>query len=166
MDVSIRLTVNGKQRSVKTDPERSLLDVLREDLRLTGTKYGCGEGLCGACTVLMDGAPAASCRTPVTQAEGKKIVTVEGLAEGDKLHPVQQAFLDEEAVQCGYCTPGMILMAVALLEKNPHPSDSEIINWMNGTLCRCCIYPTILAAVRRAARMMAADGRAEVKANA
>jgi len=164
VDVTIKLTVNGKQRSVKTDPERSLLEVLREELQLTGAKYGCGEGLCGACTVLIDGEPTASCSTPVTAAEGKRIVTIEGLAEGEKLHPVQQALLDEQAIQCGYCTPGMILRAVALLENNPRPSDSEIIGWMNRNLCRCSIYPTLVAAVRRAARMMTAGGT-EVKAH-
>lgn len=151
MDVAIALTVNGKARTVTTDPRRPLLDVLREDLHLTGAKYGCGEGQCGACTVLMDGDCVLSCVTPVAQARKKKITTIEGLAKGDALHPVQEAFLAEGAVQCGYCTPGMILTAVALLNKNPRPTDEQIVAWMKGNLCRCCGYPKILAAIRRAA---------------
>jgi len=152
MDVTITLTVNGKKTSITTDPDRPLLDVLREDLHLTGTKYGCGEGICGACAVLMDGQRVMSCFTPVAQADQKAITTIEGLAAGDKLHPVQEAFLAEDASQCGYCTPGMILSAAALFQKNPHPTDEEIVDWMNGNVCRCCDYPKILAAVRRAAR--------------
>jgi carbon-monoxide dehydrogenase small subunit len=150
MDVTITLTVNGKKSTVTTDAERPLLDVLREDLHLTGTKYGCGEGLCGACTVLMDGKLTLSCITPVSEADKKAITTIEGLATSDSLHPIQEAFLAEDAVQCGYCAPGMILTAVALLEKNPHPTDEEIVDWMNGNLCRCCDYPRILGAIRRA----------------
>jgi len=153
MDTTIILTVNGKKRTVTTDPQRPLLDVLREDLHLTGAKYGCGEGLCGACAVLMDGQRVMSCITPVAQADKKAITTIEGLATGDSLHPVQEAFLAEDAAQCGYCTSGMILTAVALLEKTPHPTDEEIEEWMNINLCRCCGYPKILAAVRRAAGM-------------
>ena len=154
MDVTFTFTVNGKERTVTTAPERSLLDVLREDLDLTGTKYGCGEGRCGACTVLMDGKPVASCVTPVIKADGKRITTIEGLADGDSLHPVQEAFL-AEGTQCGYCLPGMILLVVALLETNPHPTDEEIVGWMNGHLCRCCTYPKIVAAIRRAAGLSA-----------
>jgi len=150
MDTTITLNVNGKQHSITTDPQRLLLDVLREDLHLTGAKYGCGEGICGACTVLMDGQRVASCITPVAQADKRAITTIEGLADGGKLHPVQEAFLAEDASQCGYCTPGMILSAVALLQKNPRPTDEEILDWMNGNVCRCCDYPQILAAVRRA----------------
>jgi aerobic-type carbon monoxide dehydrogenase small subunit (CoxS/CutS family) len=152
MDVAITLTVNGEKRTVTTDPERPLLDVLREDLHLTGTKYGCGEGLCGACAVLMDGKLTLSCITPIGEADKKAITTIEGLAKGDSLHPVQEAFLAEDAVQCGYCTPGMIMTAASLLEKNPHPTDEEIVSGMNGNLCRCCGYPKILTAIRRAAR--------------
>ena len=151
MDARITLIVNGQKRTVVTDPERSLLDVLREDLQVMGPKYGCGEGRCGACTVLMDGKRALSCITPVGDADKKEITTIEGLAEGDRLHPVQQAFLDEGAIQCGYCTPGMILSAVALLEENPRPTDDEIAEWMNGNICRCNGYAKILNAVRRAA---------------
>jgi aerobic-type carbon monoxide dehydrogenase small subunit (CoxS/CutS family) len=152
MNVTITLTVNGQKRTVTTDRERPLLDVLREDLGLTGTKYGCGEGLCGACTVLVDGELALSCITPVGEVGDKAITTIEGLAAGNSLHPVQEAFLAEDAVQCGYCAPGMIMTTAALLKKSPHPSDKEIVDSMNGNLCRCCGYPKILSAVRRAAR--------------
>jgi len=148
---TIRLSVNGKARSVDTEPERPLLEVLREDLGLTGTKYGCGEGQCGACTVLLDGKPAVSCVTPVRAAEGRKITTIEGLAESGKLHPVQEAFLEEGAVQCGYCTPGMVLQTVALLANHPKPTDAQIVEGLNGNLCRCSDYNRIVAAVRRAA---------------
>jgi aerobic-type carbon monoxide dehydrogenase small subunit (CoxS/CutS family) len=148
---SIRFSVNGEARSVDTDPERPLLEVLREDLGLTGAKYGCGEGQCGACTVLLDGAPVFSCVTPVGDAQGHRIVTIEGLAAGDTLHPVQQAFLDEGAVQCGYCTPGMVLRTVALLRDHPAPTDAQIVDGLNGNLCRCSDYRRIMAAVRRAA---------------
>jgi len=149
---TITLTVNGKERTVITDPERPLLDVLREDLHLSGTKYGCGQGRCGACTVLMGGERVLSCMTPVALADNKTITTIEGLATGDSLHPVQEAFLAEGAMQCGYCTPGMIMTAVALLEKNPHPTDQQIAAAMNVNLCRCNGYPKILNAIRRAAR--------------
>ncbi|HUS72172.1 MAG TPA: (2Fe-2S)-binding protein [Sedimentisphaerales bacterium] len=152
MDITVTLTVNGKKKTITTDPRRSLLDVLREELHLTGAKYGCGEGRCGACTVLMDGKRVLSCVTPVAQANKKSITTIEGLARGDSLHPVQQAFLAEGAMQCGYCTPGMILTAVALLEKNPNPTDEEITTAMNVNLCRCNGYTKILNAVRRASK--------------
>ncbi len=152
MEATFRLNVNGRPATIRTEPERRLLDVLREDLGLTGTKYGCGEGQCRACTVLIDGRPALSCLMPVSQAAGKQIVTIEGIADGDRLHPVQAAFLEEGAMQCGYCVPGMILSAIGLLHRNPNPSDEQIIEAMNGNLCRCCGYPKIVAAVRRAAR--------------
>jgi aerobic-type carbon monoxide dehydrogenase small subunit (CoxS/CutS family) len=152
MDDTIALTVNGEKKTVRTDPLRPLLDVLREDLHLTGTKYGCGQGYCAACTVLVDGRAVQSCVTPVCRVAGTSVTTIEGLAKGQPLHPVQEAFLAEGAIQCGYCTPGMILTAVALLERNPHPSDEEIVKAMNGNLCRCCEYPKILAAIRRAAK--------------
>ena len=152
MDVKVTLTVNGKKHTISTDPQHSLLDVLREDLHLTGTKYGCGEGRCGACTVLMDGERILSCVTPVTKADKKSITTIEGLAKGDTLHPVQQAFLEEGAMQCGYCTPGMIMTAAALLEKNPNPSDEDITAAMNVNMCRCNGYTKIINAVRRAGK--------------
>lgn len=155
MNVKITLIVNGDERTVVTDPTRSLLDVLREEFHLTGTKYGCGEGQCGACTVLMNGRRIRSCVTPVSGADKNTITTIEGLADGDSLHPVQQAFLDEGAIQCGYCTSGMILAAAALLKNNPKPTDQQIIEGMNGNLCRCNGFVKILNAVRRAAAQIA-----------
>jgi aerobic carbon-monoxide dehydrogenase small subunit len=158
MNAELHITVNGQRRALNTDPRRPLLDVLREDLQLTGTKYGCGEAQCGACTVLMEGRRVYACVTPVAQAEGRQITTIEGLADGDSLHPVQEAFLAENAFQCGYCTPGMILTAVTLLEENPNPTNEEIPTGMNANLCRCCGYPAIVNAVRRAAQQ-AQQGR-------
>lgn len=156
-----KLTVNGTARSVETEAERPLLDVLREELGLTGTKYGCGEGQCRACTVLLDGKPAPSCVTTIRMAAGRKVTTIEGLASEGKLHPVQQAFLDEAAMQCGYCTPGMILSASALLEREPHPNQAAIAKAMNQHLCRCTGYPRIVAAVETAARLRAMAGAGE-----
>jgi len=129
-----------------------LLSVLRDDLHLTGAKYGCGEGQCGACTVLVDGQSVRSCITRAVTLDGKKITTIEGLETNGRLHPVQQAFLDADAMQCGYCTPGMIMGAVALLAKNPAPGEAEIIAGMNGQICRCGTYPRIVRALRLAAR--------------
>lgn len=131
-----------------------LLYVLRENLDLTGTKYGCGEGQCGACTVLIDGVARRSCLIPVGSATGKKITTIEGLAAGDTLHPLQQAFWDEDAMQCAYCTSGMILSAAGLLKTNPNPSEEEIAHALNGNICRCGTYPRIIAAVQRAAKAL------------
>jgi len=150
MDTTIAFTVNGQPATVTSDPQRPLLDVLREDLKLTGAKYGCGEGASGACTVLMDDKPVTSCNTPVAKAAGTKIVTIEGLSKGDELHPVQEAFLAERAFQCGYCTPGMVLATVALLSETPSPTDEQIASALNGHLCRCCGYERIIKAVRRA----------------
>jgi aerobic-type carbon monoxide dehydrogenase small subunit (CoxS/CutS family) len=154
MDAKITLIVNGKERTVVTDPARSLLDVLREEFHLTGTKYGCGEGQCGACTVLMDGKKTLSCITPVARADKRKITTIEGFAGGDSLHPIQQAFLDEGAIQCGYCTSGMILAAAVLLKNNPKPTDTQIKEGMNGNICRCNGYTKIINAIRRSASQM------------
>ena len=150
MDVTLKLKINGKVRAVETDGGRSLLDGLRENLQLTGTKYGCGEGQCRACTVLIDGRPVTSCQLPASKVGNKQIVPIEGLANGDVLHPVQEAFLQEGAMQCGYCVPGMILTATGFLEKHPNPTEDQITEWMNGNLCRCCGYPKIIAAIRRA----------------
>jgi aerobic-type carbon monoxide dehydrogenase small subunit (CoxS/CutS family) len=151
VNATFQLNVNGRATVVTTDPERPLLEVLREDIHLTGTKFGCGEGQCRACTVLLDGRPVTSCRTPVSKAAGKVIVTIEGLEQDGRLHPLQQAFLDEGAMQCGYCVPGMILTAASLLEHNPKPSREQIVEWMNGNLCRCCGYVKIIAAIERVA---------------
>ncbi|HSB74511.1 MAG TPA: (2Fe-2S)-binding protein [Terriglobales bacterium] len=146
------LLVNGSQHRLDLPPDFPLLYALREHLQMTGTKYGCGEGQCGACTVLLEGRPVRSCRTPVSQAAGKKITTIEALGQHGQLNPVQQAFLDQEALQCGYCTPGMIMSAVGLLNSNPRPSDEEILRFMNGNMCRCGAYGRVLAAIRQAAR--------------
>jgi aerobic-type carbon monoxide dehydrogenase small subunit (CoxS/CutS family) len=151
--MAFTLLVNGTEHQVAVQPEKPLLFVLRDDLGLTGTKYGCGEGQCGACTVLLGGTPVRSCLTRVSAADGKKITTIEGLAQGEKLHPVQQAFLETEAFQCGYCTSGMILSAAALLERKPSPSDQEIIEYMDGNVCRCGTYLRIIEAVHRAAEL-------------
>lgn len=146
------LNVNGAILNVNAPPEETLLSVLRSRLNLTGTKYGCGEGQCGACTVLVDGRAARSCLIPAERAVGSKIITIEGLEQNGKLSALQQAFLDEGALQCGYCTSGMILSATALLKENSRPSEEQIITAMNGNICRCGTYPRILAAVKRASR--------------
>jgi aerobic-type carbon monoxide dehydrogenase small subunit (CoxS/CutS family) len=144
------LDINGAHRHVESDPDRSLLSVLRDDLGLTGAKYGCGEGQCGACTVLLDGRAIRSCITRVGAGVGKAITTIEGLGTDEKLHPVQEAFLAEGAMQCGYCVPGMILSACSLLMRTPQPTDEEIVLGMEGNLCRCCAYGRMRAAVKRA----------------
>lgn len=150
----IDLTINGQAATVETAPERTLLEVLREDLKLTGTKYGCGEGACGACSVIVDGERVHSCGMSIEAVREKRVETIEGLANGDTLGRVQEAFLEEAAFQCGYCTSGMIMTAVALLNGNPHPTDAEIAAAMDDNLCRCGGYPGILRAVRRAAAGM------------
>jgi len=149
-----RFRLNGEERSVALEPDRSLLYVIREELGLTGTKYGCGEGECGACKVLVDGVAARSCMTPVGEIAGRSITTIEGLATGGELHPVQQAFLEAGAFQCGYCTPGMILAAVSLLDRIPEPTEAEVRAAMDGNICRCGGYLRILDAVGRASRLM------------
>ena len=151
MDETIRFRLNGRPTEITLDPERRLLWVLRTDLGLTGAKYGCGEAHCGACTVLMDGQVIRSCITPVGSIDGAEVTTVEGLATGGGLHPVQQAFVNHDAMQCGYCTPGMVLGAVGLLQQNSDPSDEEIIQGMEGHLCRCGTYGRVIQAVREAA---------------
>jgi len=146
----IALRVNGNDKKVSVPLETPLLWVLRDTLEMTGTKFGCGAGLCGACTVLIDGAARRSCKTLVSQAEGKAITTIEGLGASG-LHPLQQAWIDEEVPQCGYCQVGQIMSAAALLKKNPHPSDDDISNAMDGNLCRCGTYQRIRKAIHRAA---------------
>jgi aerobic-type carbon monoxide dehydrogenase small subunit (CoxS/CutS family) len=148
------LTVNGAKREVEASPGETLLSLLRNRLDLTGTKYGCGEGQCGACTVLVDGRAARSCQIAGSEAAGKSITTIEGLAPSGGLHPVQAAFLEEEAFQCGFCTPGMILAAAALLGKTGNIRDGEIAGSLAGSICRCGTYPRILSAVRKAAEVM------------
>ena len=150
------LLINDKRYRSGSDPQRMLLWVLRDELNLTGSKYGCGEGQCGACTVLLNGVAVRSCITPLEDAAGKKITTIEGLERNGQLHPVQEAFLKADAMQCGYCTPGMILASVSVIEKNPHPDEAEIRHGLQGNICRCGTYPRIVAAVRMAARAMSA----------
>ncbi len=149
---AIVFTVNGKERRVTAPAEQPLLWVLRDHLQLTGTKYGCGEGQCGACTVLLAGKPVRSCLTSLSAVAGEQVVTIEGLEQNGSLHPVQQAFLREEAFQCGYCTSGMILSAAALIGSNKNPTEDEIMHALNGNICRCGTYPRIVAAVRQAAQ--------------
>ncbi len=151
MEETLTFSVNGQQYTVTTDPERPLLDVLREDLHLTGTKYGCAERQCGACTVLVNGRTVMSCSTRVATADGKDILTIEGLAKDGKLHPVQEAFLAEGVMQCGYCTSGMIMAAVALLNQTPHPTEAQIRRKMQRNVCRCGTYLRIIRAIQRAA---------------
>jgi aerobic-type carbon monoxide dehydrogenase small subunit (CoxS/CutS family) len=151
MESTVKATVNGRARTVTTDPRRPLLDVLREEWGLLGAKYGCGEGKCGACSVLVDGERKFSCRVDVEDVEGKAVTTIEGIGGGEKLHAVQEAFLAEGAFQCGFCTPGMVVAAVALLKEKPRPTDAEIVEGMNRNLCRCCSYVSIVKAVKRAA---------------
>jgi aerobic-type carbon monoxide dehydrogenase small subunit (CoxS/CutS family) len=154
MPIINELHVNGSKRRVEAEADRSLLNVLREDLDLTGSKYGCGEGQCGACTVLIDGQATRSCVTRVGAVVGKKIVTIESLESGGKLHPVQQAFVETGAMQCAYCTSGMVMSAVALLSKKSDPTPQEIVRFMDGNICRCGTYPRIVEAIQKAARVM------------
>ena len=151
----IELMVNGAKRTVEAGPDDFLLEVLRNDLGLTGSKFGCGEGECGACTVLVDGAHTKSCILPLSAVEGKAVRTVESLADGDKLHPLQEAFVEEDAMQCGYCVSGMLMAAYSLLAKNKNPSEREIREHMRGNVCRCCAYPRMVKAIQRAAKTLA-----------
>ncbi len=154
MDKITELLVNGRRVAVDADSETSLLTVLRDQLDLTGSKYGCGEGQCGACTVLIDGLPRRSCITKAGAVATKQITTIEGLAKDGRLHPLQQAFLEVGAMQCGYCTSGMIVTASALLKSNPEPTAQEIARFMEGNICRCGTYQRIVAAIQQAARAM------------
>ena len=154
MAKSIRFQLNGRPVTLDTDENRTLLWVLRTDLELTGTKYGCGEGLCGSCTVLVDGSAVRSCMTSLKDVAGKSVTTIEGLAHGDELHPLQKAFAEHGGFQCGYCTPGMIMNAVGLLGKNPHPSRAAIVQGMENNLCRCGAHQRILDAIEDAVRQM------------
>jgi aerobic-type carbon monoxide dehydrogenase small subunit (CoxS/CutS family) len=154
MDQNISFKLNGKTVSVTTDPNRMLLWVLRTDLGLTGTKYGCGEGQCGACTVMLGDRPVRSCIIPMGIVKGKEVTTIEGLADNGKLHPIQEAFVKHDALQCGFCTPGMILNAYGLLLKNPQPTRQQIIDGMEDNLCRCAAHVRIIRAVEDAARQM------------
>lgn len=150
----VRLRVNGTARDVEEVPDRTLLTALRDELGLTGAKYGCGEGECGACTVLLDGEPAYSCLTLAAACEGHEVTTIEGIAGPDGLHPLQRAFMEHDALQCGFCTPGQIMAGVALLARNPNPTEDEVVRWMSGNLCRCGTYLKIVRAVLAAAEDM------------
>lgn len=150
----MELTVNGQLREVAVEPRRTLLELLREDLELTGTKHGCGEGDCGSCVVLLDGEPVNSCLVLALEAAGREVLTIEGMADGNRLHAIQQAFVDVGAVQCGYCTPGMVLTARALLERNPEPDETEVRRAISGNLCRCTGYQKIVEAILDAAARM------------
>lgn len=154
MEEKIQFELNGKQVEIQTGENQTLLWILRTNFNLTGTKYGCGEGYCGSCTVLLNDEPVRSCGIYAEDLEGAKIVTIEGLANGDKLHPVQQAFVENDALQCGYCTPGMIINAVGLLKKTPEPSRQEIIDGMENNLCRCGAHTRIIRAIESASKMM------------
>jgi len=154
MTHTIRMRVNGKDYAAEVPPQRLLIDCLRYDLGLTGTKEGCSVGVCGACTIVMDGVLVSSCLTLAVLADGKEITTVEGLAQNGQLHPVQQAFIDYGGFQCGICTPGMVVAAKALLDQNPNPSDDDIKDWMMGNLCRCTGYYKIIESIRGAATRM------------
>lgn len=154
----IQLSVNGESVEVAVEPNRTLLQLLREDLGLTGPKHGCGLGDCGACTVIMDGKPVNSCLVLAVQAAGREILTIEGLAVNGKLHPIQEAFVEKGAIQCGFCSPGMILSAKALLDENPRPTDVEIRTAISGNLCRCTGYQKIVEAVQAAADIMSGTG--------
>ena len=154
MEETIRFVLNGKKTEISIDPKLTLLWVLRTQFGLTGTKFGCGIGFCGSCTVLINNEAVRSCSVAVSEVSGKKVVTIEGLAKNGELHPVQKAFVEHDALQCGYCTPGMILTATALLMKNPEPSEQEIINGMEDNLCRCGAHVRIVKAIQTAAKEM------------
>jgi len=155
----IKVRVNGELRKIPVEPRATLLEVIREDLGLTGTKEGCSTGDCGACTVLIDGKPMVSCLTLAIEVDGREIVTIEGLSRGDRIHPIQQAFIDHFAVQCGFCTPGMILSAKALLDQNPKPTEVEIREAISGNLCRCTGYMKIVEAIMAAAKELSRSRR-------
>jgi isoquinoline 1-oxidoreductase subunit alpha len=155
----IEIEVNGKRYPVNYPPDTPLLSVLRDELLLSGTKYGCGEGQCGACTVLLAGAPRRSCQIPVSTAAGKTVTTIEGLEKDGRLHPVQQAFLDAGAFQCAFCTSGMIMSSVGLLQTNANPSPADVVQFLQGNICRCGTHPRIIEAVRHAAKLMQEHGR-------
>ena len=156
---TIALKVNGKDYGMDVEPTQLLSEVLRERLMLTGVKVSCREGECGACTVIMNGKPTASCMVLACQADGAVITTIEGLADGDKLHPLQQAFIDEQGFQCGFCTPGVIMSSKALLDRNPDPAPAEVSEALNGHICRCGSYPTMMKAVLKAAKVMREEGK-------
>lgn len=151
---AITLNINGRDHSIKTEPRRTLVDAIREDCGQTGTHIGCEHGICGACTVIVNGEPVRSCLMFAVQADGARIRTVEGLAQGDKLHPMQQAFMDHHGLQCGFCTPGFLMLAVSVLEREPNIDDDDLVDVLSSNLCRCTGYQNIIKAVRAAAKEM------------
>ena len=157
----VQITVNGLTREVAVEPNQTLLSLLREELDLTGTKHGCGEGDCGTCVVLLDGQPVNACLVLALEATGRQVTTIEGVADGNTLHPVQDAFIEAGAVQCGYCTPGMILVALALLRQHPDPSEEEVRRSISGNLCRCTGYQKIVEGVLLAARMLKGEASSQ-----
>lgn len=157
--IHVTATINGEPTEFLCEPQQTLLDVLRDELRLTGSKEGCGSGDCGACSVIVDGRLMCSCLILGAEAEGHSIITIEGVAQGDKLHPVQQAFLEEAALQCGFCTPGLIVATKALLDEHPNPTEEEARYWLAGNLCRCTGYDKVLKAVFKAADVMRGQAR-------
>jgi aerobic-type carbon monoxide dehydrogenase small subunit (CoxS/CutS family) len=159
MKQNIKFKLNNKPISITVDDERMLLWVLRTDLGLTGAKYGCGEGFCGACTVLVNNEAVRSCQVPIKEIQGKEVITIEGLSQNGKLHPLQEAFMKHDALQCGFCTPGMILNAVSLLIENPRPTQKEIIEGMEDNLCRCGAHNRIVQAIQTAAKEMKGGGK-------
>lgn len=161
MDSVIQFVLNGRSVSVQGDPQRSLLWVLRTDFNLTGSKYGCGEGYCGACTVLLNDRAVPSCQVSMKEVDGGRVTTIEGLGDGESLHPVQAAFIQHDALQCGYCTPGMVLQSVDLLQQNKTPTREQIVSALEGHLCRCGSHERIVQAVQAAAETMAKGGRHE-----
>ncbi|MBN1850108.1 MAG: (2Fe-2S)-binding protein [Deltaproteobacteria bacterium] len=150
----ITFTINGQVQTLTIQPWRTLLEIIREDLQLTGTKEGCGQGECGSCTVIMDGKTVNSCLVPAVEADGKEIITIEGLSKGDTLHPIQQAFVEHSGMQCGFCTPGMIMSTKGLLDRNPNPNEAEIREGISGNFCRCTGYTKIIESIDAAARVM------------
>lgn len=160
--VAVTLRVNGGERRLRIEPRVTLLDALRERLELTGTKMGCNHGQCGACTVLVDGRRVLSCLTLAIACEGKDVTTIEGISSGGALHPMQQAFIDQDAFQCGFCTPGQILSAIACIDEGHAGSDAELREFMSGNLCRCAAYPNIIAAIRQVADARAGDADASL----
>ena len=157
MKIELRTVINGREVEASVKPNQTLLEWLRDDLRLCGSREGCGVGVCGSCTVLVDGRPVSSCLMLATNAEGKEIQTIEGLAKGDELDPVQQAFLDQQAFQCGYCTSGMIMATKALLSSNPTPTEEEVRDYLSGNICRCGTYQEVMAAIKTLAEQNLAN---------
>ncbi len=152
--MKVQITINGRQRSFNIPPQKLLLNLLRDEMDLTGTKYGCGMGECGACTVILDGEPVLGCMTLAVDCDGRSVETIEGINGGHRLHPIQETYIEEGAIQCGFCTPGFVMITKALLEENPNPSEEEIREYLKGNICRCTGYVNIVKAVQSAAKKL------------